>query len=63
LIKHQKENKDNIRHQPLTLKKYKNCVYFGPTLNGKKEGEGVLHYFNGKFYEGTFIDDQKIHGL
>lgn len=49
-------------HRPYTLKKYKNCVFFGKMHDGKKE-EGILHYFNGKTYEGRFRDDQKDYGL
>ena len=40
------------------LKKYKNCVFFGHMNNGRKE-EGILHYFNGKCFEGKFKEDQK----
>lgn len=40
-------------HRPYTLKKYKNCVFFGKMTDGKKE-EGILHYFSGKCFEGTF---------
>ena len=49
-------------HRPYTLKKYKNCVFFGRMLDGKKE-EGILYYFNGKCFEGRFRDDQKQYGL
>ena len=49
-------------HRPYTLKKYKNCVFFGRMQDGKKE-EGILHYFAGKCYEGRFRDDQKDFGL
>lgn len=49
-------------HHPYTLKKYKNCVFFGRILDGKKH-EGILHYFNGKCFEGKFKDDQKDYGL
>jgi hypothetical protein len=41
------------QHQPYTLKKYKNCVFFGRMNEGKKQ-EGVLHYFSGKCFEGRF---------
>lgn len=40
-------------NKPFTLKKYKNCVFFGRMSDGKKD-EGVLHYFNGKCFEGKF---------
>jgi hypothetical protein len=30
--------------------------------DGQKE-EGILHYFNGKCFEGRFKDDQKDYGL
>lgn len=36
-------------HRPYTLKKYKNCVFFGRMIDGKKE-EGILYYFNGKCF-------------
>jgi hypothetical protein len=36
------------------LKKYKNCVYFGPMNNGKKDGAGVVYYYSGKIFEGIF---------
>lgn len=49
-------------HQPYTLKKYKNCVFFGHMSQNKKE-EGILHYFNGKCFEGVFKEDQKEYGL
>ena len=49
-------------HKPYTLKKYKNCVFFGHMTEGKKE-KGILHYFNGKCFEGNFKDDQKLYGL
>lgn len=48
---------------PIILKKYKNCVYYGPILNGKKHGFGYLHYFSGRFYEGLFEEDQKTEGF
>lgn len=54
------ERKD--QHQPYTLKKYKNCVFFGRMNDGKKQ-EGVLHYFSGKCFEGRFRQDQKQYGL
>ncbi len=44
---------ENEIHHPYTLKKYKNCVFFGRMLDGKKH-EGILHYFNGKCFEGKF---------
>jgi hypothetical protein len=31
--------------------------------NGKKEGEGIIYYFNGKLFEGNFSSDQKIFGF
>ena len=49
--------------QTIILKKYKNCVYYGPIKNSKKHGFGYLHYFSGKFYEGLFEEDQKINGF
>jgi hypothetical protein len=49
-------------HRPYTLKKYKNCVFFGRMIDGKKD-EGILHYFNGRTFEGRFKDDQKEFGL
>lgn len=42
------------------MKKYKNCVYFGSMNNGKKDGAGVVYYYSGKIFEGTFENDQKI---
>jgi hypothetical protein len=52
------ETETKEEHRPFTLKKYKNCVFFGKMNDGKKI-EGVLHYFNGKCFEGKFKDDQK----
>lgn len=49
-------------HRPYILKKYKNCVFFGRMTEGKKE-EGILHYFSGKCFQGTFKEDQKHYGL
>lgn len=49
-------------HRPYTLKKYKNCVFFGKMVDAKKD-EGILYYFNGKCFEGRFKDDQKEFGL
>jgi hypothetical protein len=37
-------------------------VFFGHINNSKKE-KGILHYFNGKCFEGTFKEDQKQYGL
>lgn len=47
------DNDDHQYHIPFTLKKYKNCVFFGRMTDGKKD-QGILHYFNGKCYEGKF---------
>jgi hypothetical protein len=49
--------------QTLTLKKYKNCVYFGHLSNGRKSGDGIIYYFSGKIFEGKFVNDQKVYGF
>lgn len=42
------------------IKKYKNGVYFGEiSEDGQKHGKGVVFYFNGRSYEGSFIEDTK----
>ena len=45
------------------LKKYKNCSYYGTVKDGKKHGFGYLHYYSGRFFEGIFLNDQKIFGF
>lgn len=32
-------------------------------MNQNKKEEGILHYFNGKCFEGFFKEDQKEFGL
>ncbi len=54
----QADYQEESMHRPFVLKKYKNCVFFGHINNGKKEN-GILHYFDGKCFEGRFQDDQK----
>lgn len=54
---------EDPRHSQTVLKKYKNCAYFGPIKDGKKNGFGYLHYFSGRFFEGLFRMDQKVEGF
>ena len=52
----------HIDFKHFQMKKYKNGVYFGQISGeGEKNGKGVIFYFNGRTYEGTFVDDLK-HG-
>ena len=44
----------------ITLKKFKNCVYFGTMNAGRKDGLGILHYYSGKIFEGVFYQDYKV---
>jgi hypothetical protein len=39
----------------LKLKKYKQSVYYGEYLNGKKHGKGIMLYENGRVYEGIVL--------
>jgi hypothetical protein len=41
------------------IKKYRNGVYFGQLENERKNGKGVIFYYNGKIYEGNFVNDLK----
>jgi hypothetical protein len=42
------------------IKKYRNGVYFGQlTEESKKEGKGAIFYYNGRLYEGSFVEDMK----
>ena len=43
-------NSIDSKSKLITLKKYKNCVYFGPMNNGKKDGAGVVYYYSGKIF-------------
>ena len=44
----------------MTVKKYKEAVYFGEIgSESKKEGKGVMLYTNGRVYEGEFVDNFK----
>ncbi len=44
----------------VTVKKYKEAVYFGEVnMECKKEGKGVMLYTNGRVYEGEFVDNFK----
>jgi hypothetical protein len=36
--------------------------YEGPYVNGKKQGEGIMHYSDGSKYVGNFYNDDR-HGL
>jgi len=54
---------ESIGKQNIGLKKYKNCVYFGGMNAGRKEGEGILVYYNGKRFEGVFVNDLKSRGV
>ena len=44
------------------IKKYKNGVYFGQlSEDQKKDGVGIVFYYDGRLYEGEFGNDLK-HG-
>ena len=45
----------------LKLKKYKEAVYYGDITDGKRHGQGILLYENGRIYEGNWECDFK-HG-
>ena len=45
----------------LKLKKYKESVYYGEYVNGKRHGKGIMVYNNGRVYEGDWECDYK-HG-
>ena len=49
------------RSVSLKMKRYKDCVYYGELLNGKRHGKGVMVYHNGRVYEGLWESDFK-HG-
>jgi len=34
----------------LKLKKYKEAVYYGEFINGKREGKGIIQYQSGHVY-------------
>lgn len=38
----------------LKLKKYKESVYYGEYVNGKRHGKGIMVYNNGRVYEGDW---------
>lgn len=42
-------------------KRYKECVFYGEFLNGKRHGSGIMVYNNGRAYEGAWENDFK-HG-
>lgn len=45
----------------LKLKKYKESVYYGEYINGKRHGKGIMMYDNSRLYEGNWECDYK-HG-
>lgn len=44
------------------IKKYKNCIYFGYTIEKDLTYEGFLYFYDGKIYYGEFYNGYK-HGL
>lgn len=36
----------------LKLKKYKESVYYGEFVNGRRHGKGIMVYDDGRVYEG-----------
>ena len=45
---------DFIKQGSISMKKYKNSIYFGNFKDNKKEGLGVMIYQNHKIFEGRF---------
>ena len=44
----------------LKLKKYKESVYYGEFINGKRHGKGIMIYDSKRIYEGDWENDIKI---
>lgn len=49
------------KSEKLRLKKYKEAVYYGEIINGKRHGRGIMLYDNSRVYEGSWENDYK-HG-
>lgn len=49
-----------ILPENFVIKKYRNGVYFGEVDDSeRKNGYGVIFYYNGRMYEGQFKNDMK----
>ena len=43
----------------LKLKKYKEAVYYGEYVEGKRQGQGIMMYHSGQRYDGEWYGDQR----
>jgi len=52
----------NIIIRDPSIKKYKNCIYFGHSIEKESLYEGFLYFYDNKIYYGSFMNGYK-HGL
>jgi hypothetical protein len=51
-----------LKQKRISLKKYKDALYIGQlNSTNKRDGKGIMFYFNGRRYEGDWQEDVR-HG-
>lgn len=52
---------DMIRNSLNTkIKRFKDSIYFGEMVNGRRHGKGIMFYKSGRIYEGEWMNDAKF---